>query len=259
MTVPFTSGDFRRITLRKPPPLAGVRWRGARLLRRRPGLVLVGVATLLSLLVTAGSLMASRPDPGQHVEEARVTLAPPVWTSVPRPQAAFLLETTAFAERPALDVRVHGEGGGREDVFSFAAPGQPQGFAALVAYRPGAEAGPPQTFYLAFARRAAEAGFALARSAVPDGLPTKFGIAEAADVVFSDGQAEHSCIAWRLNVDAADLRLSGWTCGGSARPVDRRAVACLVDRLEIAPANGDRGLRTVFQTCLLYTSPSPRD
>lgn len=247
MTVPFTSGDFHRITLRRRPPLAGVRWRGARLLRRRPGIVLLGAATVLSLLVTAGTLMASRPEPGKPVEEAHVTLAPPVWTSVPRPQPAFVLETSAFQDRAALDVRVHGEGGGREDIFSFASPGQAQGFASVVAYRPGAEAGPPQTFYLAFARRAAEAGFALARSAVPQPLPTKFGLAEAAEVTFSDGKAQHSCIAWRLDADAADLRLSGWTCAGAAQPLDRRAVACLVDRLELAPGTSDRSLKSVFQ------------
>ena len=247
MTVPFSSGDFRRITLRPPPPLAGVRWRGARMLRRRPGAVLVAAATVLSLVVTAGVLLASRPDVEAPAEEPRIVLAPPVWTSVPRPQPAFALETTAFADRAALEVRVHGEGGGREDIFSFSSPGQVHGFASLVAYRPGAEAGPQQTFYLAFARRAAEAGFALARSAVPQPLPTKFGPAEAADVVFSDGQTQHACIAWRLDADAAELRLSGWTCAGPAQQIDRRAVACLVERLELAPGNGDRGLRAVFQ------------
>lgn len=248
MTVPFSSGDFRRITLRRPPPLAGVRWRGARLLRRRPGVVLVAAATVLSLMVTAGTLLASRPEETRPAEEPRVTLAPPVWTSVPRPQAAFALETTAFAERATLEVRVHGEGGGREDIFSFGSPRMAHGFASLVAYRPGAEASQQQSFYLAFARRAAEAGFALARSAVPQPLPTKFGPAEAADVVFSDGETQHTCIAWRLDADAAELRLSGWTCAGPSQQVDRRAVACLVERLELSPGNGDHGLRTVFQT-----------
>jgi hypothetical protein len=170
-----------------------------------------------------------------------------VWTSVPRPQPAFVLETSAFQERPVLDVRVHGEGGGREDIFSFASPGQPQGFASVIAYRPGAEAGPAQTFYLAFARRAAEAGLALARSAVPQPLPTKFGFAEAAEVTFADGQAQHSCMAWRLDADVAELRLSGWTCAGAGQKVDRHAVACLVDRLELAPGTGDRSLKSIFQ------------
>ena len=88
---------------------------------------------------------------------------------------------------------------------------------------------------------------ALARSAVPQPLPTKFGFAEAAEVSFADGQAQYSCLAWRLDADVAELRLSGWTCAGAGQKVDRHAVACLVDRLELAPGTSDRSLRSVFQ------------
>lgn len=247
MTVPFSSGDFRRITLRSPPPLAGLRWRAMRLFRRHRGLALLALASGLSLVVTAGTLMASRPEHRAPAEEPRVTLAPPVWTSVPRPQAAFTLDTTAFADRPAFSARVHAEGGGREDIFSFAEPGQPQGFARLVAYRPGAEEGPSQSFYLALARRAAEAGFAVSRSAVPQPLKTKLGPVEAAEVTFTDATGSHACVAWRLEGGVPDLRLSGWSCSGPARPADRQAVACLVERLELAPGAGERGLKSLFQ------------
>ena len=109
--------------------------------------------------------------------------------------------------------------------------------ARIVAYRPGAEAGPPGTFFLETARRAAEAGFAVTRSELPFAVGTRFGPAEAADVSMSSGGEPQSCLAFRLALETADLRISGWLCGGGARRPDRTQLACFIDRLDLAPGN----------------------
>lgn len=214
-----------------------------------PGRVLT-LATVAALL---GAVIAGEPHwPRLAPREPESTAALPrpeglTWVPVARPLAMFAIDTPLFPREPRLlEARRHAGGGGREEIQTFGAPETGQGFARLVAYRPGSEAGPAGSLFLETARRAAEAGFAVNRSAVPVEMGTKFGAAETADVVLSRGANRHACIGWRILADDADLRLSGWMCGVEGRPADRLTLACALDRLDLIAAADDKAVRAYF-------------
>jgi hypothetical protein len=217
-----------------------------RLLILHPRLVGTAAAALLALVV-GGPLIARWSGPSPSPRDTSPALEAPAWSTILKPSPAFVLDTPLFPrEQAGLSARRHNPGGGREDVFSFGRAGAPHGFARVVVYRTGSEAGQPGTLFLELARRAAEDGFALLRSAQPAPLQTKFGPVESTEMVLSGGGAEHHCSAWRIVAEEQDLRVTGWLCSPDERPVDRLALACLVDRLELSPAQTDGGLRTLF-------------
>ena len=84
-------------------------------------------------------------------------------------------------------------------------------------------------------------------TAQPALLPTKFGPVETADMALLGAGGEHHCSAWRIVADEQDLRVTGWLCGPQGKPVERTTLACLVDRLQLSPAQTDAGLRAFFR------------
>ncbi len=174
-------------------------------------------------------------------------LEAPAWNPILKAAPAFSFEAPQFSrDQAAHEARRHNPGGGREDVFTFGAPGGEQGFARVVAYRIGSEAPPPHTFYLELARRAAEAGFAVIRTVFTEPLPSRFGLLEAAELTLSGEGGEQRCMGWRMVADEQDLRVSGWLCAGPGKVVDRRSLACFAERLDLPPAQTDKALRAFF-------------
>ena len=221
-------------------------WLG-RLLILHPRFVGMALAVLLALgiglVIRAGHVAPSAP-----LQEAHPVLEPPAWSPILRPVPSFTLETPLVSpDQVTLSARRHNPGGGREEVFALGQRGTARGFARVVLYRTGSEAGPAGTLFLELARRAAEDGFALLRSARPAPLPTKFGPVETADVVFAGADGEHRCTAWRIVADDQDLRVTGWVCSPEGTPTDRAALACLIDRIGLSAAQTDAGLRTFFK------------
>ncbi|WP_188520130.1 hypothetical protein [Alsobacter metallidurans] len=210
------------------------------------------VAGLAGAVALIGGVLLLNPDLPRFArsDDAPAATAPtePLsWVQVSRPIAMFALDTTLLPrEGRAIEARRHAGGGGREEIQSFGRPEAGQPFARLVAYRPGSEAAAPGSLFLDTARRAAEAGYAVTRSAVPVPTPTKFGAAESADVVLSRAGAQYACVAWRVLAEDADLRLSGWMCGGADRPADRLTLSCALDRLDLVGAGDDRALKAYF-------------
>lgn len=176
------------------------------------------------------------------------------WGPILRPSSAFLLDTALFPlARQALAARRHHPGGGREDVFSLAGDGGLQG--RVVLYRTGSEAAAVGSLYLELARRGAEAGQAVLRATAPELLPTRFGPAELAVVTFGRADEPHRCTAFRLVADEVDLRVTGWLCDPAGQAAERRALACLVDRLDLAPGSQDPALRAYFGAAERRRSP----
>jgi hypothetical protein len=117
---------------------------------------------------------------------------------------------------------------------------------------------PPARLAVTLARRASERGIALARSASPGALATKFGPIEAADITLggapfsadalrTDGTAMgRACIGFRHAPGDVALTITGWFCGTDARPADRAALACLIERVGIAATGDDAALRQHF-------------
>ena len=168
------------------------------------------------------------------------------WYPVSDADALFALDTTLYPEDAlSREDRAHA-GGGRIEVLRFGRPGDPLGFARVSAYRTGPEARPPGTFYLELARQAGEDGFAVVRSAVPDAVPSKFGLIETSDVALQGGGRTASCTAWRMVAAGAPLRVFGWLCAGEDRVVDPLALSCFVDRLSLV--GDDPALAELFAT-----------
>ncbi len=236
-------GEFRRVSrpiLDLPRPY-GVETRDepkGSVLRFAPGVL----GFIFLAWLTLPALLTGVRDRGAPEGQA-APAALPMWQETAGATPAFVLDAPMFAsETVAFSARGHTKGG-REDIFTFGVPGGAQ--ARMVAYRPGGEAAPAGTFFLETARRAAEAGYAVVRSELPFAVGTRFGPAEAADVSLTSGGEPQSCLAFRLALETADMRLSGWLCGGARRP-DRAQLACFIDRLDLAAGTTDMLLRAAF-------------
>jgi hypothetical protein len=169
------------------------------------------------------------------------------WSIVSRPLEAFsLVLADAPRETRRYEARRHANGRGREDSLSLGSFDEPGAYIRVSLYRPGPEAGESGTLFLDLARRAAEAGLSVERSAVSTTMGSKFGPIEVADVLLEGTQAGRACLAFRhLSVDP-DFRISGWSCGGAGRPVDRVQLACQLDRLNLLSGADDKPLRALF-------------
>ncbi|MFZ4532003.1 MAG: hypothetical protein ACOYOJ_09340 [Alsobacter sp.] len=207
-------------------------------------LVALAISGMAALLLDPG---VPRPATPPHPSGPLLRTEAPAWMPVSRPIPMFALDSVVFGrEARRLEARRHATGGGREELHLLGTPGAAGGHARIMLYRPGSESPTPGTFYLDLARRAAEAGLPVARSAMPIPMMTKFGPAETADVVLGSGATAQACLAFRLIAEDTELRMSGWACGSGDRPLDRLWLACTLDRLDLLGSGEDRGLRAWF-------------
>jgi hypothetical protein len=249
---------------RAPPRLpAGAGPLLARFAVRHPRLAVAALAALAGGIVAMpfwlprGAGHADLPDLPPAAAEA------PAWVPILRPTPAFVLETPLFPkDRQRLEARRHNPGGGREDVFLFGGPGADQAQARVVVYRTGGEAARPGSLFLELARRAAEDGQAVLRTTSPETLPTKFGPVETAVLDLADGATGRQCSAWRIVAEEQDLRVTGWLCPPPGKAVEPHALACFIDRLDLAPGGPpDAELRAYFaeaETRRVAGCPAPK-
>ncbi len=210
-----------------------------------------GMVSMASLVLGLGvALISTAEGPSGPAVDVTASLRagdPSIWSPVVRPQTMFVLDLAGLGfDKPALEVRRH-SGGGREDVFSAGRPGAAGGHVRLVAYRFGSEVRPAPTLFVEMARRGAESGLAVVRTTVPAVVPTRLGPTEIADMTVSDGERRLDCLAWRIGRDDIDMRLSGWICPGEGQRAERDALVCVIERLDLASAVGERELRRAFQ------------
>jgi hypothetical protein len=210
-----------------------------------------GMVATASLALGLGVALISAADgPSGPAVDATASLRagdPTIWSPVVRPQTMFVLDLAGLGfDKPALEVRRH-SGGGREDVFSVGRPGDAGGHVRLIAYRFGSEVRPAPTLFVEMARRSAESGLAVVRTTIPTVVPTRLGPTEISDMTVTDGERPHDCLAWRIGRDDIDMRLSGWICPAEGRRADRAALVCVIERLDLASAVGERDLRRAFQ------------
>lgn len=212
--------------------------------RRRTSLPWLRMSLLSAVAVTVLVVLADKPPEESRPEDApgaipRAPLVapPPLWEPVARPSALYGVEGIDRAQT-FLEVRRH-SGGGREDTLSFGPTGE-AGSARLRLVRnvPEAEG---QSFYIDLVRLGAEAGLSVVRSAQAAPLPTKFGLAEAAQVTFA-GISEQTCLALRFVHPEVQFSLKGWLCGS---PVSEAQLTCLVDRITVT-GNEDTALKVLF-------------
>ncbi|MBK9081243.1 MAG: hypothetical protein IPL88_03770 [Rhizobiales bacterium] len=151
------------------------------------------------------------------------------------------------AAAAAYEARRHEPGGGRRDTLAWGRVGA-TAYLRLSIYRLGQEAEPDASLFVEAARRAGEIGYAVTRLGAADATPTRFGAMETADATLARGASEAHCLAFRLIPQDGDevMRLSGLSCGAPAQPIDRAALACQIDRLDLRSAGDDAALRRLF-------------
>jgi hypothetical protein len=169
------------------------------------------------------------------------------WQTVSRPIAVFGLESPEL-DRLALvyEARRALSGPERDDTLRFGRFGDGAAHLHVSARRSGDEPGLSSRFFNDLARESSRHDLSLERTAVPVGMPTKFGLVETADAAFSGAKGQRACIAFRHLSTLQPLQLTGWWCGTSERPADRAQLACLIDRFDLLSAGEDRPLRQLF-------------
>lgn len=230
---------------------------GERSLRLKWRLGALAASTLICGWGLALLAEADAPLPQAQSEHAGVAATAPAWTEINRPFPLYSLEAPEVSKlSSAYEARRHLTGGGRQDILTFGTPRPDSAYFRLAVYRVGEEDAPKAPLFVELARRAADAGLAITKSALPALLRTRFGDAEAAEVTLTaaDG-ANLPCTGLRLDAKTLNWRMTGFACGGS-KPLPRRALQCILDRLDLNTAGEDRALAAFFAETELRRDPA---
>lgn len=148
--------------------------------------------------------------------------------------ANFDLSSPEFAkEKKSYSARALDQGAGREDSLTLGQFAQGGPYLRLdIRQTSGGKLG-SSDFYLDIANHATQAGLSVARIGQPGPLVSRFGAFEAADAKLSQqASGERACFVMRLIDPRQSLEIAGLACGTAANPLDRRAMGCVVDRLD---------------------------
>jgi hypothetical protein len=197
---------------------------------------IAGAAAALSVIAGA---------PAPVVEETE----PLAWVDIQKPFALYDVNLPGFQQLDrAYEARRHVSGGGRADRLAFGRIGETP-YLRFEVYRPGDEAARAPSLFVTAARRAADIGYAVARTGVIDGVDTRFGFVEVADVAIERGRAVQHCLAFQVADDPATakvMRLSGLSCDARGVSPSRAALACQIGEIQLLAAGDDAALREVF-------------
>lgn len=153
-----------------------------------------------------------------------------------KPSAAFVLSAPEFDKEKKPYSSLENEGGGRQHILLFGDFEGAGNYLRLDIHENGGEKLGSSDFFLDMTRHAAQAGLTVGRIGRPAPLPSRFGTFESADIrLVGEGAApitDRSCLAVRLMNPKLSLEIAGVGCGTAAKPIDRRAMSCILDRLE---------------------------
>lgn len=218
-----------------------------------------GAAVLLALLVAErphGPPAASEDLPRAAVlTEAPAAAEDPVWRIARHPLPIYALETPDLP-REALRYEVAlAAPDARADRLTWEAAGRPLAHLAVERHPRGLA--PGGALFTDLARRAAALGLSIDRLATPVESASKFGPLQSADLLLAgaDG-ATRACLAFR-HENEIGLLVTGWLCGAENRPVDRLALACWLDRLDLVSAGPDQALKQRFAVAERARSACP--
>jgi hypothetical protein len=222
----------------------------------RAGLLFLALCGVLSIFSDA-----DKPGPDAMPATSPVAAPLPAWIEIPSPEDVFRIEAPEFAGGAKLHVaRQHRTGDGRQDVFEFGGANENVPLLSLLIYRPGTEVTPDSPFFVELARRAAESGRAIIHAGQPVEMATRFGAFEVARLGLArDGTAAKDCLGFRFANAEPGLRISGFACGGDGPDspvITKPGLECLLDRIDLAPGAGDKGLVDFFAAHYAIRSPT---
>lgn len=169
------------------------------------------------------------------------------WGLAGRSAPAFAMGQGDLRDKPeTYEILRHPEGG-RKDIFRWTGT-EPGATAELEIYRPGGEAVEP-----AITEIAAQLDLAEPRQLEAAGIiDTKFGGVTLLRPEPHDG--DRACLAFLKQVEAPNVRISGWTCQGESLPAQRAAIGCMLNRLTLLTAGNDPKLAELFARAELKRS-----
>ncbi|MFO1125475.1 MAG: hypothetical protein U1E25_09465 [Methylocystis sp.] len=232
-----------------------------RTLRARPAGVRasIGMGVGATLILLAALVLFPRePATAEHQNEAgaapRGFAAPPMKISsrisvdaieasalMAKPFGALDVAAPEFTrEKKTVAVREGENGSGRVDTISIGqfAAGAP--FMRVEIHQDIAEKEKTADFFLDMTRHAAQAGLNVARIGQPKELVARFGSFETAEIRLSQAATEgvdageRNCLATRFIDGKLALEIAGLACGPKAKPIDRVALGCMLDRIAYA-------------------------
>jgi hypothetical protein len=163
------------------------------------------------------------------------------WSVAARSYPAFAVNRVdSYAKIETYEILRHPDGG-RKDVLRWAAAPDERPLAELELYRPGAKVsqlGPPADEIAA--RMDPDGTLQIAGEGVID---SKFGPVALFGLGPDDARR---CLGFAKNLEAGNLRISGWSCQGETLPARRSAIACTLNRLMLLTAGNDPNLAELF-------------
>jgi hypothetical protein len=199
-------------------------------------LAYMGVVALIAIGVS--ELWDQLPTRATAEPEAKVP-----WSVAERSHPAFAVsQADSAAKIETYEISRHPDGG-RKDVLRWAVSAAEKPVAELELYRPGAEAGQAGPLADQIAARMDPDD---TREIVGQGIiESKFGPVTL--LGFADRESDvRRCLGFMKNFEAANLRISGWSCQGETLPARRAAIACTLNRLTLLTAGNDPKLAELF-------------
>jgi len=163
------------------------------------------------------------------------------WVEVNRPFPAFALAMPEFDEQRYTIWR-HAEGGGRKDVITFGSPGSSGATAMIELYRAGGE---PEVADADITAGVGQLRLST-RLALPNTVDTKFGEVAVAPFTDSAPSGARQCLRFSRGFEAPRFEIAGWFCNAGEELVDRRIIACAIDRLSLLAARSEPKLGALF-------------
>lgn len=211
---------------------------------------------------------AAKPAPGAAISPPRKITAKISIEAVEasalmaRPFSAFDISAPEFSrEKKTIAARDGENGSGRIDTISIGqfAAGAP--FMRVDIHQDIAEKEKTSDFFLDMTRHAAQAGLNAEQIGQPSELIAKFGAFETAEIRLSQpasegvGASERNCLATRFIDEKLALEIAGLACGPAAKPIDRVALGCMLDRISYAASSEKPELNDFFaQAAAFHTA-----
>lgn len=170
-----------------------------------------------------------------------------------KPFSAFDIAAPEFArEKKTFAVRDGENGSGRIDTISMGQFEAGAPFMRVDIHQDIAEKEKASDFFLDMTRHAAQAGLNVEKISQPSELIARFGSFETAEIRLSQpasesvGASERNCLATRFIDGTLGLEIAGLACGQTAKPIDRVALGCLLDRISYAATPDKPELNNFF-------------
>lgn len=163
------------------------------------------------------------------------------WVEVNRPFPAFALAMPEFDEQRYAIWR-HADGGGRKDVITFGSLGSSGATAVIELYRAGGE---PEVTDADITAGVGQLRLST-RPALPNTVDTKFGEVAVAPFTDSAPSGARQCLRFSRSFEAPRFEIAGWFCNAGEELVDRRIIACAIDRLSLLAAGSEPKLGALF-------------